>query len=147
MPPTPQTFDVRLSVDDIQTLANLAVGTVIVANAWWAIHFIDLSTDDSRAMKELIGKLDSEATRLNGMALADSILKADRSIQSQQLKDSLVRVNETLDEIKGIKDALKGLAAVLIVITQIAKAIATPTVANIGNAIETISEVFARPML
>jgi hypothetical protein len=53
-----------------------------------------------------------------------------------------MRVNETLDEIKAVKDALKGLAAVLIVITQIAKTIATPTVANIGGALKTISEVF-----
>lgn len=142
MPPTTRTFDVNLTSADIQTLASLAVGTVVVANAWWAIHLLELSVDDSKVIKVLIDKLDSEATRLNGLALEDSILKADESIQSQQLKDSLTRVNRTLDDIKAIKDALKGLAAVLVVITQITKAIATPTVANIGSAIKTIGEVF-----
>jgi hypothetical protein len=142
MPLTSQTFDINLTTKDIQILANLAVGTVSAANAWWAINLLELSPEDSKTIRMLINSLDTEATRLNGKALENSILKADVSIESQKLKDGLMRVNETLDEIKAVKDALKGLAAVLIVITQIAKTIATPTVANIGGALKTISEVF-----
>jgi hypothetical protein len=142
MPLTSQTFDINLTTKDIQILANLAVGTVSAANAWWAINLLELSPEDSKTIRMLINSLDTEATKLNGKALENSILKADVSIESQKLKDGLMRVNETLDEIKAVKDALKGLTAVLIVITQIAKTIATPTVANIGGALKTISEVF-----
>lgn len=145
MPPVPQTFDVKLTAEDIQTLANLAVGTVRAANAWWAIHLFELSTEESQSIKTLIYNLDTEATKLNGKALENSILKADASVQSKQLKDGLTRVNETLEEITTIKNALKGLAAVLIIITQIAKVVATPTVANIGGAVKTIGEIFNPP--